>query len=166
LDTKEQAIWDALKLRKTFEGIRRPLLIVYDEGHNLTDQQTDLLIGLEPDGFLVASATMKLPPALARVLTSLKERDWTDETLTTQVSSRDVADSGWVKRDVVMGGYTSSMETIIDDMLHEMVRATKAASTTNAPVERNAIYVCKTIIKEGNSIQRDDPKRPFKQHDI
>jgi len=47
-----------------------------------------------------------LPAALARILTSLKKRGWTEETLTTQVSSRDVADSGLVKRDVVMGGYT------------------------------------------------------------
>ncbi|MGC1406385.1 MAG: hypothetical protein WA938_06570, partial [Candidatus Dormiibacterota bacterium] len=165
LDTKEEATWEALKRRETADKIRRPLLVVYDEGHNLTDQQTELLMELEPDGFLVASATMKLPLALARILTTLKDRGWTDESLTTHVSSRDVADSGLVKCDVVMGGYTSSMETTIDDLLSEMAKATKAAALSGAPVRPKAIYVSKTNIKEGNSFQRDDPKRPFKQRE-
>lgn len=165
LDTKEEATWEALKRRETADGIRRPLLVVYDEGHNLTDQQTDLLMELEPDGFFVASATMKLPPALSRILATLKDGGWTEETLTTHVSSRDVADSGLVKCDVVMGGYTSSMETTIDDMLQELAKATKVAASISAPIKPKAIYVAKTNIKEGNSFQRDNPKRPFKQRE-
>lgn len=165
LDTKEDTTWEALKRRETADGLRRPLLVVYDEGHNLTDQQTDLLMELEPDGFLVASATMRLPSALARMLAALRDRGWTEETLTTHVSSRDVADSGLVKRDVVMGGYTSSMETTIADLLQEMDQASHAAAAGPAGVRPKAIYVCKTNIKEGNSFQRDDPKRPFKQRE-
>jgi type III restriction enzyme len=165
LDNKEQATWDALKLRETSDGIRRPLLVVYDEAQNLTDQQTDLLMELDPDGFLVASATMRLPAAFARLLTTLKERGWTEETLTTHVSSREVAASGLVKCDVVMGGYTSAMTTTVDDLLQEMAKATATAKASSAEIEPKAIYVCKTNIKEGNSFQRDDPKRPFKQRE-
>lgn len=165
LDTKEEATWEALKRRETADGLRRPLLVVYDEGHNLTDQQTELLTELEPDGFIVASATMKLPAALVRILSSLKERDWTEETLTTRVSSRDVADSGLVKRDVLMGGYTSSMETTITDLLETLCIAEAAGKEAVPSLRPKAIYVCKTNITEGNSFQRDDHKRPFAQRE-
>ena len=41
--------WERLIARKT-GAKRRPLLIVYDEGHNLSEQQTEILSELEPDG--------------------------------------------------------------------------------------------------------------------
>jgi type III restriction enzyme len=44
IDTAEESTWEALKLRVDTDGLRRPLLLVYDEGHNLTDQQMDLLL--------------------------------------------------------------------------------------------------------------------------
>ena len=165
LDNKEEATWEALKQRETEGGIRRPLLIVYDEGHNLTDQQTDLLMELEPDAFLVASATMKLSPALAKVLQDLKARDWSDEQLTTYVSSRDVVEAGLIKRDVIMGGYAAAMERTIDDLLEDMTSARAAAKAHGLAVKPKAIYVSKTNIKEGNSFQRDNPKRPFRQRE-
>src|SRR5262249_9460413 len=40
LDVAEQSLWDLLTHRLDRRGRRRPLIIVYDEGHNLTDQQT------------------------------------------------------------------------------------------------------------------------------
>ena len=64
IDTAEDSTWDALKLRLDARTHRRPLLLVYDEGHNLTDQQMDLLLELEPDALIAASATMKLPTQL------------------------------------------------------------------------------------------------------
>lgn len=69
IDTADVSTWSSLSSRETQDGYRRPLLIVYDEGHNLSDQQTALLLELEPDALLVASATMRLAPALARVYT-------------------------------------------------------------------------------------------------
>jgi type III restriction enzyme len=44
IDTTDQSTWDSLKERRTVEGISRPLLVVYDEAHNLSEQQTDLLL--------------------------------------------------------------------------------------------------------------------------
>lgn len=57
-DDGKKSLWDYLKERKTSEGKRRDLIIVYDEGHNLSDQQIDLLFDLEPESILVASATI------------------------------------------------------------------------------------------------------------
>jgi len=51
-----QSPWE--RLIERFDGKqRRPLVIVYDEGHNLSEQQSEILGELEPDAFLLASAT-------------------------------------------------------------------------------------------------------------
>lgn len=55
IDTAEQSTWVSLRERIDINGNRRPLIIVYDEAHNLTDQQTDLLLELEPDALIGAS---------------------------------------------------------------------------------------------------------------
>jgi type III restriction enzyme len=164
LDHADQSIWSALTLRETESGLRRPLVIVYDEAHNLTDQQTGLLLDLEPDVLLLASATPKLPPAILRMVDDLKEAlDWDDSHLTTYVKSSAVVDAGLVKRRVVLGGYQAQMEETIDDLLDDMAAADKAAIGLGLPLAPKAIYVCRTNIVEGNANQRDDPKRPFTQ---
>ena len=66
IDNAESSTWNALKERMTLSGVRRPLIIVYDEAHNLSDQQTGLLMELQPDAMLLATATPKLPQAIAR----------------------------------------------------------------------------------------------------
>ncbi|MEC5414764.1 hypothetical protein [Aurantimonas sp. C2-4-R8] len=63
------------------DGKRRPLIIVYDEGHNLTDQQTDLLLELEPQALLVASATLRTAPKLMRMIERLRDHGWSDDRL-------------------------------------------------------------------------------------
>jgi type III restriction enzyme len=164
LDNADQSIWSALTARETSSGIRRPLIVVYDEAHNLTDQQTGLLLGLEPDVLLLASATPKLPQAILRMVDDLKEAlDWDDSDLTTYVSSSDVVDAGLVKRRVVLGGYQAQMEETIDDLLDDMAATDKSASALGLSLTPKAIYVCRTNIVEGNANQRDDPKQPFAQ---
>src|SRR5438477_444507 len=68
LDEQNQSTWESLKNRG-----QRPIFIVYDEGHNLSDQQTDLLLELKPEVFLMASATMKFPQKLAEQFNELKK---------------------------------------------------------------------------------------------
>ena len=68
LDQQNQSTWDGLKKRG-----ERPLFIVYDEGHNLSDQQTNLLLELKPEVFLMASATIKFPQKLIEQFTELKK---------------------------------------------------------------------------------------------
>jgi type III restriction enzyme len=164
IDHADRSIWTDLTLRLTDSGLRRPLVIVYDEAHNLTDQQTGLLLDLEPDALLLATATPKLPPAIVRIIDDLKEAlSWDDSDLTTSVKSSAVVDSGLVKRRVVLGGYQAQMEETIDDLLTDMTATDDAASTLDPKLRPKAIYVCRTNIVEGNANQRDDPKRPFAQ---
>jgi len=68
LDEQNQSTWGSLKNRG-----QRPIFIVYDEGHNLSDQQTDLLLELKPEVFLMASATIKFPQKLAQQFNELKK---------------------------------------------------------------------------------------------
>src|ERR1039458_1770327 len=46
LDVAEQSLWDLLKTRKDGQGRRRPFIVVYDEGHNLSDHEHNLLLQL------------------------------------------------------------------------------------------------------------------------
>lgn len=166
IDNADRSTWDALKDRMTSSGIRRPLFIVYDEAHNLTDQQTSLLMELEPDGMLLATATPKLPPAIARVTDDLKhDLGWTDTDLTTYVKSGDVVDAGLVKRQVLLGGYQATMRETIDDLLADMADADQAVKNLGVSLIPKAIYVCRTNIIEGNALKQDDPKRPFTQRE-
>jgi type III restriction enzyme len=162
IDTAEESTWNELKIRVNEEDNRRPLLLVYDEGHNLTDQQMDLLLELEPDGLIAASATMKLPAQLGNEVKALKEEGWADKELVTGVDAKAVAGSGLVKSRVQLGGYEAPMEETIDSLMDDLKDAKKEAATHGVGVPK-AIYVCKTNIVEGNSLQMDDPKQPFLQ---
>jgi type III restriction enzyme len=169
-DSGDVSLWDALIQRKSSKGLRRPLIIVYDEGHNLSDQQTELLLELEPEAILVASATMRTPGRLGRMIERLKDAGWSDDAendgnevlpcLVTAVSSKDVVDAGLVKKQVVIGGYQSIMETMLDEMLLAMETAREKAEQLQAGFSPKAIYVCRTNINQDDGAP-DLPSRPF-----
>lgn len=172
-DESDLSLWSALGKRKAGTGQRRPLIVVYDEGHNLTDTQTDLLLELDPDAILVASATMRTPGRLGRMIDRLKEAGWSDapqndtasmvhSCLVTTVSSKAVVEAGLVKKQVVIGGYTSIMESMIDDMLAAMETAREKAQELQAGFEPKAIYVCKTNISQDDG-SPDVHTRPFRE---
>lgn len=172
-DDSDLSLWNALGKRKADTGQRRPLIVVYDEGHNLTDTQTDLLLELDPDAILVASATMRTPGRLGRMIDRLKEAGWSDapqndtastvhSCLVTTVSSKAVVEAGLVKMQVVIGGYTSIMESMIDDMLATMETARQKAQELQAGFEPKAIYVCKTNISQDDG-SPDVYTRPFRE---
>lgn len=163
LDTQEQSTWDALRERPDARGARRPLVIVYDEAHNLTDQQTDILMELEPEGFLLASATMKLPARLGEVVEILKSAGQTDDLLVTAIDARAVADAALVKTTVSMAGYRAPMEETLAALLKDLGEAEGDAERVDLGERPKAIYVANTNIVEGNAFQRDDPKQPFRQ---
>jgi len=169
-DSGEVSLWDELIKRNAGSGPRRPLLIVYDEGHNLSDQQTDLLLELEPEAILVASATMRTPGRLGRMIERLKDAGWSDEPqddtkedvrscLVTAVSSKAVVEAGLVKKQVVIGGYESIMETMLDEMLVAMATTSQKA-VEMAGFSPKAIYVCRTNINQDDG-STDLPSRPF-----
>src|ERR1700733_507287 len=103
IDNTDQSTWDSLKERLDQDRHRRPLIIVYDEAHNLSDQQTDLLLELEPQALLLASATMRLPARLASEMNELKAKTgYEDSWLVTHVDAGAVADAGLVKSTVLL----------------------------------------------------------------
>ncbi len=164
IDTTDQSTWEALKDRLGQHGQRRPLIVVYDEAHNLSDQQTDLLLELDPQALLMASATMRLPARLATEIQELKAKTGHDDSwLVTQVNARAVVDAGLVKSTVLLAGYKSPMEETLDALIDDLRQAEVDAAAYGLPGTPKAIYVSQTNIVEGNAYQTDDPKRPFMQ---
>lgn len=161
LDLASESLWTLLAKRRTPTGRRRPLIVVYDEGHNLSDLQTRRLLQLAPDALISASATMALPARLENTITRLRnDRGWLDAHFTTAVSSKEVVASGLVKERIAIGGYVTPMETAIDAMLADMGDAQDAAGKLPVPFRPKAIYVCSTNTVDGVPIA-EDIKRPF-----
>lgn len=161
IDDTNTSTWDSLKTRLTQKGAKRPLIVVYDEAHNLSDQQTSLLMELEPDGFLLASATMKLPQRLGLEVEALKRHGHDDNWLVTQVKPKAVSDAGLVKSTLVLGGYKAPMEETVDTMLADMAEAEADAKQYGLQGLPKAIYVCNTNMVSSDVYRRDDPKQPF-----
>lgn len=74
---------ERLRARTLADGRRRPLILVYDEAHDLSDEHARLLMSMEPDVILLAASTMKIPAAIDEVAARLKAAGWRDEELTT-----------------------------------------------------------------------------------
>jgi type III restriction enzyme len=162
LDKTKDPLWKVLRNRPSEDRVRRPLVIVYDEAQNLSNQQTDLLLELEPDVILVASATPKIPEKLAKLIERLKQHGWKKDKLCTGVRSLDVVNEGLVKRQLIVGGYTTTMELALDDMLDVLAEVTKKAKAFKAGFKPKAIYVCRTNISQIDGT-RDNPARPFEE---
>jgi type III restriction enzyme len=162
-DQAKGSVWELLHDRGESDADdRRPLMIVYDEGHNLSDQQTDLLLELEPDAILVASATMKTPGKLGKLIERLRDHGWKDDQLVTTVNSKEVVAAGLVKKQIVLGGYATTMESAIDDLLVTFKTVEKKAKAHYAGFLPKSIYVCKTNISQDDGL-RDNHLRPFSE---
>jgi len=160
-DVADRSLWNLLKTRRDRSKRRRPLIVVYDEGHNLSNLQTQLLMELEPDALIAASATMRIPDALAGTIERLRhDKHWTDSDFVTTVRSSEVVSSGLVKKHIMLGGYVTPMEIAVSDLLQEMADATRAAAELGLPFRPKAIYVSNTNTVDGTAI-KDDMARPF-----
>jgi type III restriction enzyme len=163
LDVAEQSLWDLLKRRRDGKGRRRPLIIVYDEGHNLSNQQAALLAELDPDALLAASATLRVPEELTYTINRLRnDKGWKDADFVTAVQSSDVVSAGLVKKHIMLGGYLTPMELCIDDLLRDMGNAEKASHDLGLSFRPKAIYVSTTNAVDGASA-KDDAQRSFKE---
>lgn len=72
LDLASESPWDILRKRRNYDGVRRPLVIVYDDGHNLSDLQTRWLLELSPGAIISESATMAVPAQLEPTINRLR----------------------------------------------------------------------------------------------
>jgi type III restriction enzyme len=177
----DKSPWERL-IERTDNGKRRPLLIVYDEGHNLSEQQTELLAELEPDAYLLASATLKLPDSFNKSVIqhiklwveeaesesdAFKALGATDEGgkpdikrfITTAVDSAKVVDAQLVKRAIQFDGTTAPMERCLDDLTERLGTLTEEIDARGLGFKPKAIYVCKTNIADDG--EKDDHTKPF-----
>lgn len=177
----DKSPWERL-IERADLGKRRPLLIVYDEGHNLSEQQTELLAELEPDAYLLASATLKLPDSFNKsVIQHIKL--WVDEAaadgdafnvlnavdeegkpdikrfITTAVNSAKVVDAQLVKRAIQFDGSTAPMERCLDDLSARLGTLQDEIDVRGLGFKPKAIYVCKTNIADDG--EKDDHTKPF-----
>lgn len=163
LDAADSPLWDLLKRRRDRAGRRRPLIIVYDEGHNLSNQQTSLLAELEPDALLAASATLRVPDELTYTVSRLRnDKGWQDQDFITSIKSSDVVSAGLVKKHIMLGGYITPMELCVDDLLRDMRKAEDDARSLGLSHTPKAIYVSTTNTVDG-ATAKDDSLRPFKE---
>lgn len=164
-DDIESTRWEALKIRETAAGRRRPLVVVYDEAQNLSDQQTTLLLEQQPAVFLLASATLRFPAQFdVEVIQPLRQQgEYKDEDLITPVKSSTVVASGLVKGMISLDGLNAPMEETISEMLSDMREAEDDAKAEGLTFAPKAIYVCTTNVLAHDASQTDDPKQPFDQ---
>ena len=161
LDVAEKSLWEMLKTRKDRKDRRRHFIVVYDEGHNLSNQQTDLLLELDPDALIAASATVRVPMALEKITNRLRQdKSWDDAKFVTAVKSADVVLSGLVKKQILICGYMTPMEIAINELLEAMKKADTTASRLGLGFRSKAIYVSNTNLVDGSSI-KEDAMRPF-----
>lgn len=173
--------WERL-IARSADKRRRPLLIVYDEGHNLSEQQTEILSELEPDAYLLASATLKLPSNFHKaVIQPIKL--WVDEAsddveafnalgatdrdgapdaqrfVTTAVDSEKVVNAELVKKAIQFDGTTATMEKCLDDLHKRLDLIDSEIEARGLGFKPKAIYVCKTNIADDG--EKDDHTKPF-----
>lgn len=163
LDDASESLWEILKKRENDKGKQRELIIIYDEGHNLSDQQLDLLLELKPNALIAASATTKVPQRLEKYIDRLKsDNDMTDADLITVVSNKAVVDSKLIKKYISLGGYLTPMEIALNSLLGDMHDVEALCEKYDCGFRPKAIYVSNTNVLTKTS-QTDNIMVPFNE---
>ncbi|MBQ3061547.1 MAG: DEAD/DEAH box helicase family protein [Lachnospiraceae bacterium] len=163
LDEASESLWEILKKRENDRGEQRELVIIYDEGHNLSDQQLDLLLELKPDALIAASATTKVPQRLEKYIDRLKsDNGMTDADLITAISNKAVVDSGLIKKHISLGGYLTPMEIALNGLLADMHDVEDLCEKYGCDFRPKAIYVSNTNVLAKTS-QVDNIMVPFNE---
>jgi len=165
-DKESQSKWNLIVHRKTNQGIKRPLIIVYDEGHHLSSQQVNKILELNPQGIILASGTPTYSEKLKDYVDQLRELKYELETHTP--IDEIVNKHQMVKHIIALGGYKSPMEVMLNKILQDLRKLEEL--TQNYPQFRTpkikrpkAIYVCKTNVLEVDHYEKDDIEVPFEQ---
>lgn len=135
-DWGERTRWDRLKLDR-----KRPLWIVYDEAHNTTTEQVELLDDLNPAGFFVASAS-QIKGKLQLYLTSLPEAPRKERIV--PISTRAVVDAQLLKSTISLADYDSSTDEMIADVVKRRDDLHRRLIALASPTVPKAIYVVET----------------------
>ncbi|MEJ7935267.1 hypothetical protein WG907_13515 [Sphingobium sp. AN558] len=132
-DWGDRTRWDRLKFDR-----QRPLWVVYDEAHNTTTEQVELLDDLNPAGFFVASAS-QIKGRLQFYLTSLPD-NIRDKRIV-PIKTRDVVDAQLLKSTISLADYDSAPEEMIADVVKRREELHAGLLGLRSSVVPKAIYV-------------------------
>ena len=148
-DWGERTRWDRLKLDRA-----RPLWVVYDEAHNTTTEQVELLDDLNPAGFFVASAS-QIKGRLQFYLSSLPEE--VRQQRIVPISTKAVVDAQLLKSTISLADYDSAAEEMIADVAKRRDELHGKLVGMSSPTVPKAIYVVETSNVKG----KDEEARPI-----
>jgi len=133
------SLWDALSQRNG-----KPLFIVYDEGHNTTDNQVDLLFELKPDVMLLASATPRATMRLRSFIKGELDEQETIKKVVTTIETKHVVENELIKSTIRVTDYDNPEEFVIQDLITQYHEAEKLANESNVAIQPKCIYVSTT----------------------
>jgi type III restriction enzyme len=125
--------WQQLKTLRS-----RPLWVVYDEAHNTTTEQVELLDDLDPTGFFIASAS-PVKGKLQYYLTMLPAEQRAKRFVS--VRTRDVVDAELLKATISVADYDGEPEEMIRDAAQRRTAIEQQIKTFGATTVPKAIYV-------------------------
>ena len=147
-DWGDKSRWDQLKSDR-----RRPLWVVYDEAHNTTTDQVELLDNLDPAGFFVASAS-PVKGKLQLYLTNIR-----DETLRSKrivpVSTRAVVEAQLLKSTISLADFDSPTEEMLQEVAAKRKSLEDDLSASGEEIIPKAIYVV-----ESSNVAKGTDSRP------
>lgn len=132
-DWGDKTRWERLKTDRS-----RPLWVVYDEAHNTTTEQVELLDDLNPAGFFVASASAikgKLQFYLSALPPELRAKR------IIPVSTRAVVDAQLLKSTISLADYDSSTEEMLLDVVKRREALQSQLKNAGSSIAPKAIYV-------------------------
>lgn len=134
----ELSPWEQLRTK-----LQRPLYVVYDESHNQTPAQLDQLIGLNPVGFLMASAT---PPEgrfeeFAGVIRNDELLADVAEKANVRVQTRDVVEAQLLKHTISVENFDSDADTLLSETVALHRQLVRKAEAEQLDVNPKALYV-------------------------
>lgn len=130
--------WEQLRTQ-----LRRPLYVVYDESHNQTPAQLDQLIGLNPVGFLMASAT---PPEgrfeqFAEVVSKDEHLAEVAKKANVRIQTRDVVEAQLLKHTISVENFDSDADALLDEAVTLHRQLVAKAESEELDVNPKALYV-------------------------
>ena len=147
-DWGDKSKWEQLKTLR-----QRPLYVVYDEAHNTTTEQVELLDDLDPSGFFIASAS-PIKGKLQQYLTLLLEEQRKERIIS--VSTRAVVDAQLLKSTISLADYDSSTEEMIEDVVKRRDSLEKQMRDVGSATIPKAIYV----VEASNTAAKGVDPRP------
>lgn len=132
-DWGDKSRWEQLKTDR-----KRPLWVVYDEAHNTTTEQVELLDDLDPAGFFIASAS-PVRGRLHQYLSLLSPEQRAHRVAS--IPTRAVVDAELLKSTIAVADYDSATEEMLRDAVKHRASIEKRMVAAGGTTVPKAIYV-------------------------